>query len=90
MLVKKYWEISQVYLRAEWNKLTAVLIESLSGRGSSTDTIINVAMVEFRIKAIVLIEKLVFNVDYEKTGTAGSHFGDHDHTIDLFIMLGHE
>ena len=42
------------------------LIEFLSGRRSSTDTVVNVATVEFRFGAIVLIEKLVFNVAYEK------------------------
>ena len=34
--------------------------------------------------AVVLIEKLVFNVAYEKIGVAGSHFGAHAHAIDLF------
>ena len=77
------------YLRAGWNKLTAVSIESLSGRESSTYTVVNVVMVEFRIGAIVLIEKLVFNVAYEKTCTAGFHFGNHGHTIDLFIIIVH-
>ena len=32
------------------------------------------------------IEKLVFNVAYEKIGVAGSHFGAHGQTIDLFII----
>ena len=45
-------------------------------------------MVEFRFGAVVLIEKLVFNVAYEKIGVAGPHFGTHGHTIifDLFII----
>ena len=34
-----------------------------------------------------LIEKLVFNVAYEQTGVAGSHFGTHGHAIDLFIII---
>ena len=35
---------------------------------------LNVATVEVRFGAVVLIEKLVFNVAYEKIGVAGSHF----------------
>lgn len=56
------------------------MIEFLSGGGSGADTVVNVATV------VVLIEKLVFNVAYEKVGVAGSHFGTHGHTIDLFII----
>ena len=48
-------------------------------------TVINVATVEVRFGAVVLIEKLVFNVAYEKIGLAGSHFGAHGHAIDLFL-----
>ena len=51
------------------------LIEFLSSRGSGADTIVNVATVEVRFRAVALIEKLVFNVAYEKIGVAGSHFG---------------
>ena len=42
--------------------------------------------VEFRFGDVVLIEKLVFSVAYEKIGVAGSHFGTHGHTVDLFII----
>ena len=68
------------------------LIEFLSGRGlgSGADTIVNVATVELRFRAVVLIKKLVFNVAYEKIGVAGSHFGTHGHTIHLFIITGSE
>ena len=45
------------------------LIEFLSGGGSGADTVVNVAMVEIRFGAVVLIEKLVFNVACE-TGLA--------------------
>ena len=62
------------------------LIEFLSGRRSGADTVVNVATVGFRFGAVVLIEKLVFSVAYEKIGVAGSHFGTHGHTIDLFIV----
>ena len=41
------------------------LIEFLSGRRSSADAVVNVATVEFRFGAVVLIEILVFNVAYE-------------------------
>ena len=39
------------------------LIEVLSGRRGSADTVVNVATVKFRFRAVVLIEKLVFNVE---------------------------
>ena len=59
------------------------LIEFLSGGGSGADTVVNVPTVEVRFGAVVLIEKLVFNVEYEKIGVAGSHFCAHGHAIDL-------
>ena len=62
------------------------LIKFLSGRGSGADTVVNVATVEFRFGADVLIEKLVFYVAYEKIGVAGSQFGAHGYTTDLFII----
>ena len=66
------------------------LIEFLSGRGSGADIIVNVATVELRFRTVVLIKKFVLNVAYEKIGVAGSHFGTHGHTIDLFIITGSE
>ena len=65
------------------------LIEFLSGR-SGADTVVNVATIEFRFRAIVLIEKFVLYVAYEKIGVAGSHFCTHGHTIDLFIITASE
>ena len=44
-----------------------------------TDTVVNVATVEVRFRAVVLIEKLLFNAAYEKIGVAGSHFGPWPH-----------
>jgi len=41
------------------------LIEFLTGRRSSADAVFILATVEFRFGAVVLIEKLVFNVAYE-------------------------
>ena len=49
-----------------------------------------VATVEFRFGAVVMIAKLVFNVAYERNGVAGSQFGTHGHTIDLFIITAGE
>ena len=46
------------------------LIEFLSGRRSGTDTVVNVVTIEFRFRAIVLIEKFVLDVAYEKIGVA--------------------
>ena len=42
------------------------LVEFLSGRGSGADTVVNVATIEFRFRAIVLIEKFVLDVAYER------------------------
>ena len=66
------------------------LIESLSGGGSGADTVVNIATVQVRLEAVVLIGKLVFNVAYEKIGVAGSHFGAHGHAIDLFVITASE
>ena len=44
------------------------MIKFLSGRRSGTDTVVNVATVEFRFRAIVLIEKFVLDVAYKKIG----------------------
>ena len=66
------------------------LIEVLSGRGGGADTVVNVTTVEFRFGTVVLIEKLEFNVAYEKFGIAGSHFGTHSHAIDLFNIIVRE
>ena len=41
------------------------LIKVLSGGRGSADTVVNVATVEVRFKAVVLIEKLVFYVAYK-------------------------
>ena len=46
------------------------LIEFLSGRRNNADTVVNVAMIEFRLGAVVLIEKFVFSAAYEKIGVA--------------------
>ena len=81
---------------AVWRKTTEVklnlsngsykLIEFLAGRRSGADTVINVATIEFRFRAIELIEKFVLDVAYEKIGVAGSQFCTHGHTIDLFVI----
>ena len=66
------------------------LIKVLSGRRGSADRVVNIATVEFRFGAVVLIETSVFNVAYEKTGVAGSHFGTHNHALDLFKIIVRE
>ena len=38
------------------------LVEFLSGRRSGADTVVNVATIEFRFRAIVLTEKFVLDV----------------------------
>ena len=61
----------------KWIDSSYKLIEFLSGKGSGADTVVNVATVEFRFGAVVLIEKFVLDVAYEKIGVAGSHFCAH-------------
>ena len=58
----------------------------LSGRGSGAGAVVNVATVEVRFGAIILIENLVFNVAYEKIGVAGSHFGAHGMATPLICL----
>ena len=53
------------------------LIEFLSGRRSGANTVVNVATVEFRFRAIVLIEKFVLDVAYEKIGVASHSIHPH-------------
>jgi len=60
------------------------LIEVLSVRRSSANTVVNVATVEFRFGALLLIENLIVNVTCEEISVAGSHFSTHGHAIDLF------
>ena len=54
------------------------------------DVVVNVATIKFRFGAVVVIEKLVFNVAYEKISVAGSHFSTHGHAIDLFEIIASE
>ena len=42
------------------------MIEVFSGRTGSADAVVNVATVEFGFRAVVLIQKSVFNVAYKK------------------------
>ena len=90
---KEISEISQVYLRSfnsRMKRITASsykLIEFLTDKSSSADTVVNKATVEFGFEAVVLIENFVFNEAYEKIRVAGSHFGTYGHTIDLVILI---
>ena len=34
-----------------------------------------------------LVEKMTFNVTYEKVGVARSHFGTHSDAVDLFVVV---
>lgn len=43
--------------------------------------------VELIFRIVVLIEKLVFDASCEKIGEAGSHFGTHHYTINLFVIV---
>ena len=57
----------------------------VSARWSSANTVVDVAAVKFRFGAIKLVEKLIFDVTYEKIGVARSHFGFHGDAVDLFV-----
>ena len=87
---KEVSEMSQVYFsKSRMKRINSSyrLVESvLSGRRSGADTVVDIATIEFRFRAIVLIEKFVLDIAYEKIGVAGSHFCAHSHTIDLFII----
>ena len=60
------------------------LIEFFSGK------VVSAATVEFKLGTVVLIEKLVFNVVYEKIVVVGSHFDAHSHAVDLFVIIVRE
>ena len=81
-MLKKYRKFPRYIFKSSIYKK----IEFLSGRGSGAHAVVNVATIEFRFMAIVLIEKFVLDVAYEKIGVARSHFCAHGHTIDLFII----
>ena len=49
------------------------LIEVLPGRIGSANTVDNVATVEFRFGAVERIEKLVFNLAYEKISVSSKN-----------------
>ena len=53
-------------------------------KGVLIDAIVNVAAVEFRFWAVVLVKNLMFDKTYKKIGVAGSHFSTHGHAISLF------
>ena len=56
-------------------------------KGVLIDAIVNVATVEFRFWAVVLVKKLMFDKTYKKIGVAGSHFSTHGHAISLFVVV---
>ena len=66
------------------------LNELLSGRGGSTDVVVNVAAGEFRFVAVVLNKNLVCDKTYEKIGVAGSRFSTHGYAISLFVVVATE
>ena len=63
------------------------MIKFFSARWSSANAIVDVAAVRFRFGAIKLVEKLIFDVTYEKIGVARSHFGTHSDAVDLFVVV---
>ena len=63
------------------------LSEALSPRGGGADAVVDVTAVEFRVGAVVLNKKLMFNKTYEKIVVAGSHFSTHGLAISLFVVV---
>ena len=52
------------------------------------DAVVNVTALEFRFRAVVSTERLMFNKTYETYfGVAGSHFSTHGHAISLFVVV---
>ena len=66
------------------------LIEFFSAGWNSADAVVDVAAVEFRFGAVILIKKLVFNISYKKIGIARSHSCAHRYTINLFVIVAGE
>ena len=56
-------------------------------KGVLIDAIVNVAAVEFRFWAVLLVKKLIFDKTYKKIVVAGSHFSTHGHAISLFVVF---
>ena len=68
------------------------MIDFLSGRGSSANAVVNVATprrVQVWSRCIDLKIGVQCNLG-KKIGIAGSHFGTHGYTIDLFIIIVRE
>ena len=63
------------------------LTEVFSAGWNSADAVVDVAAVEFRFGAVVLIKKLVFNISYKKIGIARSHSYAHRYNINLFVIM---
>ena len=63
------------------------MIKLFSAIDEVANAIVDVAAVKFRFGAIKVVEKLIFDVTYEKIGVARSHFGTHSDAVDLFVVV---
>ena len=86
-MLKKYREFLRYIYKNRMKRINSSykLIEFLSSRGSGADTVVNVVC-EGRVQVWSRCDWCSINVAYEKIGVAGSHFGAHGHTIDLYII----
>ena len=62
------------------------LSKLFSGRGDSSDAVVNAATAEFRFAAVVKNGELVFDKSNKKIGVAGSHVSTHGYVINLFVV----
>ena len=62
------------------SKLSSSLLDEVA------PTVIDVTFVKIRFWSVVVGEKFVFDEAYEEVGVAGSHFGSHSNTVDLFVV----
>ena len=58
------------------------MIEFFSAGWNSAKAVVDVAAVKFRFGAIKLVEKLVFDVTYEKIGVDRSHCSANSDAVD--------
>ena len=67
-MLKKYRKFPRYIYKSRMKRINSIyeLIDFRSGRRSGADTVVNVATIEFRFRAIVLIEKFVLDVAHER------------------------
>ena len=65
------------------NWLSSSLLDEVYSAGA----VIDVTFVKIRFWSMVVGEKFIFDIAYEKVGVARFHFGSHCNTVDLFVVV---